>query len=278
MRAPRFFLSGADLSALRRLTETEAKPGLQIKLAEDDLIKQLRSVLRLGQGHKIVLLDGLGSSYEFEIERVEKSAVYCQLRNVLPHSGQNNLSIIVGLALIKADRFEWCIEKLTELGVSKIQPLSTRHCVIKLNSSSDAKGDAKQELKLKRWQSIVKEAAEQCERETIPPVVRTQDLFEFIKQHDSADMSDLRFICCERINSAPLVKALHESISKRDPLDAPSINSISLLVGPEGGFSPEEIQAAQEQAWQPVTLGPRILRSETAAIAAMSQVASVLDI
>ncbi len=278
MRAPRFFACGADLSALKRLADSGANPGSWLELAEDDLIKQLRSVLRLGQGNKIVLLDGLGGIYEFQIEGVEKSRVLCVLENVLPRPPQCPLSIVVGMALIKPDRFEWCIEKLTELGVSEIQPISSKHCVIKLNTAGDAKGENKQSSKLSRWNSIAREAAEQCERATIPPVVKSQSFIDFLSRPKDGGTIDLRFICCERLKAAPLVKALESSISKRDPIDSRASRSIYLLVGPEGGFSPEEIESAVQRGWQPVSLGPRILRSETAAIAAMSQVASVLDI
>ncbi len=278
MRVPRFFACGADLSALKRFAESEPEPGSQLELAEDDLIKQLRSVLRLGQGHKIILLDGLGGSYEFEIERVEKQRVYCRLIQKTSSYESKSLSIIVGLALIKADRFEWCIEKLTELGVSEIAPVSTRHCVIKLNTSEDAKGGGKQDSKLARWNSIAREAAEQCERPTIPPVVKSQSLDRFLQRPSDGGTIDLRFICCERSEAAPLVKALHNDISNRDLSGKNLPLRIYLLVGPEGGFSPEEITLALDRGWQPVTLGSRILRSETAAIAAMCQVASVLDI
>ncbi|MBX9722070.1 MAG: 16S rRNA (uracil(1498)-N(3))-methyltransferase, partial [Candidatus Obscuribacterales bacterium] len=198
MRVPRFFACGADLSALKRFAESEVEAGSQLELAEDDLIKQLRSVLRLGQGHKIILLDGLGGTYEFEIERVEKQRVYCRLLKKLAGDESKSLSIIVGLALIKADRFEWCIEKLTELGVSEIAPVSTRHCVIKLNRSEDAKGDNKNNAKLSRWNSIAREAAEQCERSTIPPVVKSQSLDRFLERPSNGGTADLRFICCER--------------------------------------------------------------------------------
>lgn len=276
MRIPRFFATGSDIDTLKKLEKARVESESCVELAEDDLIKRLRSVLRLGHGHKFLLLDGEGRIYELLIDRLEKSRVYCLLKNVLPGPAQRSLPVRLGIALIKTDRLEWCIEKLTELGVTEIVPVLTRHCVARV--SHDAKGEGRQALKLVRWQAIAREAAEQCERATIPPVVKPQDLAYFLSHPSSGGRNELRFICVERLSASPLAKALSFEISNGDLSAMAGIDSISLLVGPEGGFTASEITCAQEQGWMPVTLGPRILRSETAAIAAMSQVASILDI
>jgi 16S rRNA (uracil1498-N3)-methyltransferase len=276
MRIPRFFAAGSDLDTLKQLNRNNFENKTVIKLAEDDLIKQMRQVLRLGHGHRILLLDGQGRAYELVIERMEKTCALCLLENISPLAERARARVRLVLSLIKVDRFEWCIEKATELGVDEIVPVFAHYSVAR--SSRDAKGEGRLLGKLVRWQSIAREAAEQSERATIPQVVRPRALAEFLDGPTSGGATDLHFICVERLQAAPLAKALAAGISTGDLSGIGGINSISLLIGPEGGFTDVEIATAQEQAWVPVTLGPRILRSETAAIVAMSQVASVLDI
>ena len=278
MRVPRFFARGRDLDSLRKLHSTDGKSGTQIQLAEEDLIKQLRVVLRLQPGNRLLILDDNATIYELEILRLEKGSADCIFCSATPGQKPWQQVVQIGLALIKADRFEWCIEKLCEVGVTKIAPLSTRNCVVKLNDSKDAKGETWLDAKQLRWQSIVREASEQCERATLPEVLKPQEFEKFLCNAYESPTKDLRFICAERSETAPLVTALNDQICKSGSTGISGINSISLLVGPEGGFTENELSSAQEQGWLPVTLGPRILRSETAAIVAMAQVASVLDI
>lgn len=277
MRAPRFFAQGRDLQSIKSLRAIAAQIGTKLELVEEDLIKQLRSVLRLGKGQKLFLLDGDCFIYELEIERMEKDRADCIVIASKKEEAKQ-IPVQLGLAMIKTERFEWCIEKLSELGASEIVPVLTRHCVVKTETEKDAKGQARLLGKLQRWRSIVKEAAEQCERVTIPQVVKPEKIAEFLGRPRDGGTRDLQFICVERKKSAALLELLGKEISKTDPRAISLINSVSLLIGPEGGFAEEEIAAAQEQGWQPVSLGRRILRSETAAIVAMSQVASILDI
>jgi 16S rRNA (uracil1498-N3)-methyltransferase len=222
-----------------------------------------------------LLLDAEGALYELVIERLEKSRLTCLLKNIRHDPPARGVSIRLGLALIKIDRFEWCIEKSCELGADEIVPVLTGRCVAR--AVEDEKGEARLSGKLKRWQAIAREAAEQCERTAVPPVVRPEPLADFLCGRGGG-MEALRYICVERSHAAPLAKALASKIYERDLPDAEGIKAISLLVGPEGGFTDDEIALALKQEWMPVSLGPRILRSETAAIVAMAQVASVLDI
>jgi 16S rRNA (uracil1498-N3)-methyltransferase len=202
--------------------------------------------------------------------------VHCLLSKISASVVAGHYKVNVALALIKQDRFEWCLEKLTEIGVNEITPVQTRHCVARLSAADQ--GDERIAAKLARWQAITKEAAEQSERATIPPVVKPQKLDDYLQRSTSGGTDLWRFICAERSDAAPLVKALTGKISSGDLSGGDRDKTICLLIGPEGGFAPEEISAAISQGCLPVTLGSRILRSETAAIVAMSQVASVLDI
>ena len=275
MRTYRFFPTGADMDALQRVSGQGPQVGINIVLSELDLIKQIKNVLRLGVGNRFLLLDGLGTRYEVEIQQFAKNQIHCSLVSfrteqpkVLPH-------VEIVPALIKADRFEWCLEKLTELGANAITPIVTQHCVVK--------NPEKANEKLRRWESIVRESAEQCERMTIPRIVTPISFSDYIyRPRDggmaSTNISDLKLICAERKRTELLLEILTgQNISDRDTIDIKHINSISLMIGPEGGFSERELNAAETQGWKPISLGPRILRAETAAIAAMSQVASILD-
>jgi len=215
MRLARFFASGGDLARLKQLIASSFEPGMRIELAEDDLIKQLRSVLRLGQGHRFILLDGDGGTFELEIERMEKNRVHCLFSKAVASVSSGHNKVNVALALIKQDRFEWCLEKLTEIGVNEITPVQCRHCVARLSVAGQ--GDERVAGKLVRWQAIVKEAAEQSERGTIPPVVKPQSLDDYLQRSTSGGTDQWRFICAERYDAAPLVKALPEKISSSDP-------------------------------------------------------------
>lgn len=276
MRIARFFATGQDLEHLRHLAEKgETEPGLSLDLAEDDLIKQIHSVLRLGKQDRFCLLDGSGTSYELSIVEQDRKLLRCRIESRNKAETKGKCRILAGVSLIKSERFEWCIEKLTELGVSEIIPLHCRHTVVRFDSKDR---QSRIENRLKRWQSIAREASEQSERVTIPQVVPPEELSDFLRSDKVSACKALRLICAERKPNAPRVKALEEEICGTNPKGRKQIDTVVLLVGPEGGFAADEITSACNQGWKPVSLGPRILRSETAAIVVMSQVASLLDI
>ncbi|MBX9573556.1 MAG: 16S rRNA (uracil(1498)-N(3))-methyltransferase [Candidatus Obscuribacterales bacterium] len=263
------------MDALQQIRGRGPEAGISVTISELDLIKQIKNVLRLGVGNRFILLDGLGTKYEVEIQQFAKKQINCSLVSFLTEECRTLPQIEIVLALIKSDRFEWCLEKLTELGVDLITPLVTQHCVVKHAE--------KGKEKLRRWESIVRESAEQCERMTIPRIVTPVSFSEYIYRPRSGGTSTmgtqhLEFICAERKQAEPLLKRLDgEGISTRCTSDIKHISLISLMIGPEGGFSEHELNTAETQGWKPVSLGPRILRAETAAIAALSQVASILD-
>lgn len=270
MRVPRFFARGEDRDSLRKLLESESSATAAITLVEADLLKQMRNVLRLGSGSKIIMLDNNGSEFELELERIDKSRALCKLNSVRHLESATAPRVELALALIKPERFEWCIEKLSELGVARVLPIICSRSVIKWQADNAAQ-------KLKRWEAIAREACEQCERATIPDIVSPISFKDLMQEHSSADGAQ-RFICAERKEVSPLAKVLSEKISITNTTSIESVKSITLLVGPEGGFAEDELAAAQDHGWQPVSLGKNILRAETAAIAAMCQIASILDI
>ncbi len=183
------------------------------------------------------------------------------------------------LAIFKFDHLEWGIEKATELGVSRITPILARRTEKHL-----AQAAAK---RVERWRRIALEASKQSRRTSIPDIGDPTPLQPALL---ATDQTPTRILLSELEQSTPLISALtkpddparvpHPSQPHRDGWDAESSSpetTHALAIGPEGGWTPEELQLFTDHAWQPVTLGPRILRAETAAIAAIAIASAHLD-
>lgn len=223
-----------------------------------DLLRHLRDSLRLHQGDFLILNDGCGSRYRVEVTQVTSQAIDSCIIDRQTEPSQGTTPIVLGQALIKGDKMDWVIQKATELGVATIVPLHSAHSVIKPNPE-------RLEHQHARWERIARDAAQQSERWTLPTIADPVDLAEICRQYASAP---LKVILAER-SSGPSLAAIQMPADRQQP--------IVLLVGPEGGWAPEEHRLAQEQGFIPLTLGPRILRAETAAIAALSILQSRLD-
>src|SRR5690606_3425388 len=166
------------------------------------------------------------------------------------HNAENRespLQLELAIGISRGERFEWVLQKATELGVTKITPLITERTEVKTS------GD-RQEKMLDRWQHIIISACEQCQRNLLPELAAPVQLNDYLPQVNS----DLRFV-------------LHHRDSKTLPTEQKP-QSITLLIGPEGGLSESEIALAQQHNFNALTLGPRVLRTETAPVAAISLV------
>ena len=215
-----------------------------------DLLHHLRNSLRLHAGDPLALNDGCGTRYRVEVTHVTITSHRYPHHRPTNRAGYARLhQIVLGQALIKGDKMDWVIQKATELGVAAIVPIHSTHSVIKPNPE-------RLEHQRSRWERIARDAAQQSERWTIPTIADPVDLAEICRQYASAP---LKSILVER-SSGPSLATV--------PLPLDSQHPIVLLVGPEGGWAPDEQRLAQEQGFLPLTLGPRILRAETAAIAA----------
>jgi 16S rRNA (uracil1498-N3)-methyltransferase len=223
-----------------------------------DLLHHLRDSLRLHQGDSLTLNDGCGTSYCVKVTHVGPQAIDSRITDQQTEPARKSSPIVLGQALIKGDKMDWVIQKATELGVSAIVPLQSSHSVIKPQQN-------RLEHQRSRWNRIARDAAQQSERWTIPTIADPLDLSEICRQYTSAP---LKGILVER-SSGPSLAAI--------PLPQSPTQQIILLVGPEGGWAADERSLAQEQGFRPLTLGPRILRAETAAIAALSILQSRLD-
>lgn len=227
---------------------------------------QLKSVLRLGKDSAVDLLDGTGKLYKCKLTTLSRQGFRLSIEECLELE-TSGCAVTVALPPLKSGRFEWAIEKLTELGVSKIVPLIAERSVAKIGRAG-RKERAREGIpnepasgKASRWQKIAREAAEQCERPTIPQVVKPLTLEEILSETGER-MNAVKLMLSERSQAAHLKDILCN-------LPAPP-ESVLVVVGPEGGFSEREFALASESNIRFATLGKRILRSETAAICSAS--------
>lgn len=214
-------------------------------------VGHIKRVLRLGEGDIITVCDSTGTDYNAKISKINENAVLCDVISSHKNSSEPNIEVTIYQALPKASKMEYIIQKNTELGVARIVPCSLSRCVVKLDGADGEKKRA-------RWQKIAAEAAKQCGRGQIPEIAPIHTLPEVIEQMHQADLCFIPYEC-EKTNS--LKKILQNS---------KNAIKICYLIGPEGGFAPEEISAAAEAGIPSITLGPRILRTETAGEAVLA--------
>ncbi len=209
---------------------------------------QVRSVLRMRPGQRIILLDNRGWEYEIALTTVERTKVAGEVADRRPVANEPNARITLFQSLVKHDRFEWVLQKCTEIGVAEFVPLVTQRTII-------SKPERITAAKTGRWHRIICEAAEQSQRGSLPYL---REAMAFKEALDGLDVGQLVIIPWEDEPGNDL----------RTVLSTHRPASVALFIGPEGGFAAEEIAMSTEKGAIPVTLGPRILRAETAAVVA----------
>lgn len=221
---------------------------------DGEAFHHLCRVLRLKEGDRLYALDGQGLLYHVTLDAVAKDRAHGTVTASEPAGGEPPVSITLAAAIPKGDRWEWILQKATELGVSRILPLMTSRTVVQVDPR-------KAQDKLARWQKIVLEAAEQCERGRVPEVLTPMTWNAFVKaQAAEAPAGALLLACLER-SGEPLPRVL-------DAAARPE--AVTVLVGPEGGFSPAEADEALAMGAKGISLGSRILRAETASLAVLA--------
>ncbi|MBX3052094.1 MAG: 16S rRNA (uracil(1498)-N(3))-methyltransferase [Caldilineaceae bacterium] len=228
------------------LTHTPILPGQPVDLSP--LAHQLRTVLRLSPGETILLLDNASFAYPTEISRLDKNAAAGNVLSRETAGGEPPVALSLYLCALKADKFEWVLQKGVEIGVSRFVPV--------ISSRTIVRPAEKITRKYTRWQTIIREAAEQCGRGRLPLLADPLDWGAAV-----AEPSGLRLLPWEETNTTSLT--LGAALA-----GANSPAECSLLIGPEGGIDSPEAAQAIAAGWLAVTLGPRILRAETAAITA----------
>ncbi len=235
----------------------------QVVLNDSALAHQIGRVLRLRPGDRVLLLDGQGSAYTVMLTAVGREQITGQIEQQETAGGEPAISLTLYVALLRAERFEWVLQKGTELGVGMFVPVT---CA---NSLPADRADAR---KLARWRRILREAAEQSCRGRLPTIAEPQPFAAACTQAATADPALLLWE-----GSAPhLRETLRTQLALPPdspvPADHRQPPTISLLSGPEGGITPAELTTATEHGIIPVSLGPRILRAETAPIAATAAI------
>lgn len=213
---------------------------------DDTAAHHVGRVLRMQPGQELRLFNGDGNDYPATITDAGKKRVEVQVGTPVENTTESALDIVLGQTLSKGDRMDYAVQKAVEMGVTRIVPLTTERCDVKL------KGD-REDKRLRHWQSVAISAAEQCGRARVPDILPVMALADWISHTSDCD---LRLVLH------------HRTEQSLGTLAKPA--RVALMIGPEGGLSPEEITAAENAGFLPVALGPRVLRTETAPVAAMA--------
>ncbi len=217
----------------------------------DRLAHQLKSVLRLGRGDSVIVLDNSGWEYEVELEKVDRVSALGIIKSRKPSQGEVVMQVTLYQALLKSNKFELVLQKGTELGVKRFVPLICERCTNREIANID-------HHRLSRWQRIIQEAAEQSGRGRLP--LLSYPVF-FKEACDST--SGLSFLAWEKEKARGL-KTVLQSCIKEDKIERPL--SINIFIGPEGGLTLEEVEFARSRGILSISLGNRLLRSETAGL------------
>ena len=216
-------------------------------------VNHIKNVLRMKVGEELAVSNGQdGKEYRCAIRKFHDAAVECELRFVKEDGVELPSRIYLFQGLPKADKLELIIQKSVELGVYQVIPVETKRSVVKLD-------EKKAKTKTARWQQISEAAAKQSKRGIIPEV---KEPVSFKKALELAKDADVKLIPYELAEGMEKTRSLIEGIRPGQ--------SIAIFIGPEGGFDEAEIQAAQEAGIEPITLGRRILRTETAPLAILA--------
>ncbi|ERS91010.1 16S rRNA methyltransferase [Marinobacter sp. C1S70] len=233
MRIPRIF------------TDSPLAVGSQCQL-DDNAANHVGRVLRMQAGQALLLFNGDGQDYRATITEAGKKHVQVDVTEASENETESPLRVILAQTLSKGDRMDYAVQKAVEMGVSEIVPLTTERCEVKL------KGD-REDKRLRHWQQVAISAAEQCGRARVPEVQPVMTVQQWLEH---AQACDLRVVLH------------HRTEQSLNTLEKPS--SIALMIGPEGGLTAEEIALAEDNGFLPVALGPRVLRTETAPVAAIA--------
>ena len=211
-------------------------------------------VLRLQVGAALTLFDGRGGEYVALIKRLDKSGLTLSVAERREVNRESPLGVVLAQGISSGERMDYTVQKCVELGITAIQPLTTQRSLVRLTSERADK-------RVGHWQSVAAAACEQCGRNVVPEILPVQPLMKWLGAAQSS-----------RENARYLLSP-HANTRLRE-LARPQ-GTLALLVGPEGGWNPDETSAAVGAGFIPLTLGPRVLRTETAAVAALAALQAV---
>ena len=219
-----------------------------LSLGEHDLPEAqahyIGRVLRMAAGDAVQLFDGSGQEFLGQLLEVGKKSVRVQLDQALPGLAESPLHIHLGQGLSRGERMDWAIQKATELGANVITPIVSERCEVRLK-------DERADKRLAHWRQVAISACEQCGRSTLPLIQPPVTLAEWLK----SAKADLKLV-------------LHPVAEPLTRHDKPT--NLAFLIGPEGGLSDAEVEQAKAAGYHAARLGPRVLRTETAPVVALS--------
>ena len=222
-------------------------------------VNHIRNVLRMRAGEELLAADGQGSEYRCILRELQDSEIRAEICRKLSGSAELPSRITLFQGLPKSDKMDLIIQKCVELGVFRIVPVTTKRTVVKL----DAK---KEESRRKRWTAVSESAAKQSGRGIIPEISGVRGFKEAVEEAGELD------VCLIPYEKAEDMARTREILS-----GIPAGASIGVFIGPEGGFEEEEVREAMEAGARPITLGRRILRTETAGMAVLAMLGYLLE-
>ncbi len=243
MSTPRFYCNPSSTEKLAL--------GAQVKLPENAATHATRA-LRLDVGDKIALFNGDGQDYQAELIFIKKGEVIAKINSIKVVSNESPIKVILAQAISSGDRMDFTIQKAVEMGVTSIQPIASQRSVVKLSGE-------RAEKRREHWQNVVNSACEQSGRAIVPTVAMPISLANWLASNPDAET---------KVTLAPTAEVSFKE------LPTPTGN-ICLLVGAEGGLTEDEIALAASQGFTPVRLGKRILRTETAPLAAIATMQTI---
>ncbi len=216
---------------------------------DDESGHYLRSVLRLKKQAQVILFNGLGGEYRCTLLEVSRKRVRINIDEKIARSVESPLEVSIGMGISRGDRMDMAVQKSVELGVNHISPIITQRCNVMIKAE-------KAEQKLKHWQKIAQHAAEQCGRTVVPQINPIVTFASWIE----TEFSEALKIFLDPYAEKPLTQLENQH------------TKVVLLTGSEGGFCEQEKKIAIDRQFIPIRLGQRILRTETASLAALSAV------
>ncbi|MCB5161796.1 16S rRNA (uracil(1498)-N(3))-methyltransferase [Marinomonas algarum] len=234
MRIPRIYI------------DTELNENTTLALPEASF-QHLCKVLRLKGGHPLRVFNGKGGQFNAVLIDVGKRSASIQVHDFEALHNESPIKVTIGQTLSRGERMDYAIQKAVEAGVFAIQPLFSERCEVKLQ-------DNRIEKRLQHWQQVAISAAEQCGRGCVPTVYPPIELVQWT----------------EKCNNMLKMTLHHHSAKPIRDRQKPTDNTVALLVGPEGGLTENEVQHAEKHGFYAITLGPRVLRTETAPVVALS--------
>ncbi|MBK1850452.1 MULTISPECIES: 16S rRNA (uracil(1498)-N(3))-methyltransferase [unclassified Marinobacter] len=213
---------------------------------DENAAQHVGRVLRMQSGQELKLFNGDGQDYSATITEAGKKRVQVLVGPPQANPTESPLQITLGQTLSKGDRMDYAVQKAVEMGVSRIVPLTTERCEVKL------KGD-REDKRLRHWQSVAISAAEQCGRATVPEILPVMTVEQWLEYSRTCD---LRLVLHHRTEKS--LKSMNRP------------GTIALMIGPEGGLTADEIALAEKEGFLPMAMGPRVLRTETAPVAAIA--------